>query len=440
VTRLIDPAGASGQAPVVSPLHETLPPDAPLAHNPRAPDPLDHPRKGLTMTRALLRTFVLAASALSTVACTPTVRVNRLRPAEVTIKASTRVAAGRFEGNDATQLSSELQAALGRTGHYQLVERAGIDEVIREQKLVAQGVATTEGTNVQLGALQAVEAILTGDGERDFQMSRSANYETCSRQEGPARKPRTVQYACTRHVVEGRLVYRAHLRLIDVSTGGVIVTKAYKVNDPFRREAYDRMPSAPDSDAMISQARSRVVGRFLRVVAPYRVQESVELVTDGALPQLEEGNKFAELGNWSEAQRRYDAAAVAVSSPGASPYKPETRARAVYALGLSLVMQGDFDHGLPQLDNARRLKPESRYEDFYNRARGWSEEAKRLSAQGVTTRKTAGAVSASVVSAANAAANPGSGTTNAAGSTRGSVPQPRGADEAFEELEELTAD
>ncbi len=331
----------------------------------------------------LRRLFALTVLGLAATACTPTVRVTRWKPAEIPTRSGTRVAVLPMSGNDADQLNGEIQRAISEGQFFELVDREVAAQVTAEQRMIIEGLAKNDGS-VQMGGVLAAQLLLAGSANvsynEDVQQSRS----TCTRYvNGKAQN-----YPCTRYTRTGRVRYTANLKVVDTSTSRSIPRNYTKADDD-RESSTDSVPPAIDSERLIANCRAAVVRDFMKVIAPYPVTEEIELVKDGDVPQLEQGNAFAKQNNWAAAAQRYGEAVALVSGGVREKFsKPEVRAKAFYALGLSLVMQGNYADGVEQLRQASNLAPEDRYANMLARAMTWKAEADKLATQGAA--QTAG--------------------------------------------------
>jgi hypothetical protein len=311
------------------------------------------------------------------VGCSSTVRVRRLKPAEAGISGRIRVAVKDFSGQDGTAFQGRLEQAIQSNGFHDLIDRSQLQSLLAEQSMSASALAREDGT-VRMGDLLIAGAYVTGDAETRAVENTTSNRRQCSRFNPNTKKTDT--YPCTDYTREGRANYVVNAKIIDVSTGKVLGTRNYRKERRASTSATDGQPRAINYDELVDGLRDEVVNEFMRVLAPYSVDEEVRLVTDGALPQLEEGNKFAALNQWSEAVQRYGAAVAAVSA-SSGMYKPESAARAFYSLGLGLVMIGEYDQGIGQLKRASSTVPSEEYVAMLARANQWKLESDKVKAQ-----------------------------------------------------------
>lgn len=326
---------------------------------------------------ATSRCVLMCLGVMLLAGCQSTVRVRRLKPAEAGISGRIRVAVKDFGGQDGSAFQGRLEQAIQSNGFHELVDRSQLQSLLAEQSMSASAMAREDGS-VRMGDLLIAGAYVTGDAERRVVENTTSNRRQCTRYNPNTKKNDT--YPCTDYLREGRANYMVNAKIIDVSTGKVLGTRSYRKERHETTTATDGQPRAINYDQLVDGLRDEVVNQFMRVLAPYSVEEEVRLVTDGALPQLEEGNRFASLNQWSEAVQRYGAAVAAVSA-SSGMYKPETSARAFYALGLGLVMIGEYEQGLGQLKRASSTVPSEEYVGMLARANQWKLEADKVKAQ-----------------------------------------------------------
>ena len=187
-------------------------------------------------------------------------------------------------------------------------------------------------------------------------------------------------YNCTYYTVEGRANYNAAMKVVNTSTGKT-VSKTYRKADSDSNTAQDTSPRPIDRNRLIANCRRVIVNEFMAVIAPSPVEETIELVDDGKLPQLKAGNKFAKQKNWDGAKARYMEAVATASTMGGKKSE-ETRAKAHYALGVALMIRGEFNDAIEQLSKASNLAPEELYSNTLKRAQSWKGESDKLEKAG----------------------------------------------------------
>jgi tetratricopeptide (TPR) repeat protein len=282
-----------------------------------------------------------------------------------------------FGGDEGRAFRGQLEQAIERNGFHELIDRSQLDNLIREQQLAASAMARSDGT-LQLGDLLSAGAYVVGDADVAHKEQVSHQARKCSRYNSNTRK--SEEYPCTEHTREGRANYTVTAKIIAVSTGKIIGTRTYRKERRQSSSATDGQPREIDFEAMDDSLRAEIVGDVMKVIAPYPVIEEVELVTDGDLPTLKAGNRFAVQNQWQQALTLYGEALAMVNS-GGKKLDPETVAKAHYSVGIALVMSGDFKRGIEELKAAVSSDPDDDYVAMVARAESWRREADAVKAQ-----------------------------------------------------------
>jgi len=124
-----------------------------------------------------------------------------------------------------------------------------------------------------------------------------------------------------------------------------------------------------------------VVSSFINVIAQHTDQVPVELLDDGDVPELERGNNFAKLGDWSNALQQYQSAAAN------NLVKPKVHAKALYDLGMGLGLSGKYDEAIAQLEQAFSLDPKDLYSGQIERFHQFARDDEKLAQQRAAARE-----------------------------------------------------
>jgi curli biogenesis system outer membrane secretion channel CsgG len=306
--------------------------------------------------------------------CATQMTVARTKPAEVNLRGVSRIAVYAVEGQDGPQLESSLTQALFDSKRFELVERSALDKIVKEHGMSLDAAFQSDG--VELGQMLPAAAIVSGRVS-------AANYdERMERRDHTCRKTNDgknyYEATCTSVRRIGKANYVADLRVLDTNTGRVLAVKSVRDEKTAETAATDEEPERIDGDSLVNAARASVVEQFLRVIAPYKVNERVTLVDDGDLPELEQGNKYLQRDDAASALDFYKKAVASSARPGISQ---EAQAKAHYSLGLGLALIGDYDASLKALQNANSMADESDWLDMEMRVKRWKKEAEAVEEQ-----------------------------------------------------------
>ncbi len=322
------------------------------------------------------------------VACGGTmVNVQRTMPAEVNLSGYTRVAIGGASGQGGEELVADITQALFDTKRFEVLDRAHLRELMKEQDLSASG-AISDDTAVSIGNMIGSAALLIGEvSDYNYNERLDTRRQTCVRKERLAgckgtSKKCTVNknYPCVKYTRVAKASLRAAFKLLDTTTGKVLAVKNLDANKSQTRNATDSQPAPFNSrEPWLASCREEVVASFMKVIAPYKVNIRVELLDDGDLPELEMGNNMAKIGNWQKAIGHYnDAVAKAGGNPDISP---EVKAKAHYNLGIGLGYSGRYNDGIGQLETAYGLDPDEKIQAQVQKIKKFKEDAARLAEQ-----------------------------------------------------------
>lgn len=285
--------------------------------------------------------------------CATHVQAMRTRPAEVDLGGLEHVVVGELGGEDGRALASAIAGALFATRRLDVLERTAL-EALPPSAVIAGDARTSTASRVERRATACTDL-----------------HEKSGR--GCIESTRTVT-----------LSYDADLRVADSTTGRILAPAFLHCTASDTTSATDARPADVDVEALLASCRQDVVSRFVPLLVATEVAEEVTLVDDAALPALAAGNRLARTGAWPAAHGQYvQAARRADSDAGLTP---ATRARAHYAVGLSLLLTGQLDAGIVELERAVGLGGGDEAAALLPRARRWKADAERLRSQGARAR------------------------------------------------------
>jgi tetratricopeptide (TPR) repeat protein len=311
--------------------------------------------------------------------CAETVRVSRLKPAEVDVTGYRKIAVARVTGRNGRAIAASLEQALYDSGRFEVLDRSNLGMILQEQDLSTSGAVDPDET-VQVGKLVGSAALIFGHvGRRDYVQKRSHENRTCGEKNRP--------YPCTEYIVTGSWNEQVQFKVVDTTTGKVIAMKNVSRSRQQRVSAIDASPAVTwDVESVLGDLDQEVVRGFMTAIAPYTVWEQLQLFTDSKLPELEIGVNFSKAGQWASAIGQFRAAC---GKADADPdIKPQLKARARYDLGVALGYSGSYDEGIRELEKAVQIEPEDAFVREIRRIKTFRSDAERLRQQGVETAPT----------------------------------------------------
>ncbi|HEY6909835.1 MAG TPA: CsgG/HfaB family protein [Myxococcales bacterium] len=285
-----------------------------------------------------------------------------MRPAEVNMTGYQTVAVGEMNGIGQRPMGDTLEEALVGSNRFTVVDREHVSSVMRELKLSASDLADPRSA-AKLGKVITAEALIFGDVHSTYR--EEPDEDRFKDEKG---KPHAL------YTLRGEAYVRATFRIVDVSTGRLIVAKTYEEKRDDTNRATDKRPQAIDRLSLENAARRAVVDRFMKSIVPHQEFMFANFQKDSDIPQLEGGIGWAERGDWKKAQETFNAAAQEAEKN--VKLKAGQVAKCYWNLGLSYEYAGDYDKAeamvnkawtlsnqkemLGEIDNIHRLQADSR--------------------------------------------------------------------------------
>lgn len=305
---------------------------------------------------------LFAAAALFCAACgTVAVRVPVMKPAEINMAPYSSVAIGGMTGNADRPMTDSLEEALVNTQRFTVVDRAHMQQIMRELSLSSSDLADPNSA-AKLGKVVTAGALIFGDVADQYREQPSESHY---------QDDKKVQH--TWHEIKGTVNVRATFKIVDVSTGRLIIAKTYEERREDTSRALDKRPDPVDRGSLERGARQAVIDRFMKAIVPHQEYMYANFQKDGDIPQLEGGIGWAERGDWKKAQDAFNGAAQ--DSEKNVKLKAAQVAKCYWNLGLSYEYAGDYDKAndminkaytlsndkdmLGELDNIKRLQADA---------------------------------------------------------------------------------
>ncbi len=271
-------------------------------------------------------------------------------------------------GNAPRALADNVEEALVNSQRFKVIDRARMADVMRELKLSSSDLADPNSA-AKLGKLVTAGALVFGDVEERYQ--EQANDDHSQDKDG---KPHTM------HRLRGDARVICNFKIIDVSTGTLLIAKRYEETRSDTNYGQDAQRPAPiDRESLFSSARREVTGRFLKAIVPHQEYQNADFQKDGDIPQLEGGIGWAERGEWQKAQ---DAFTAAIGDSEKNPkIKSNQLAKAYGDLGLAYGFAGSYEKAFPMFDKAYQLSNDQMYLDQRDQVKRLQSDAQKVQSQ-----------------------------------------------------------
>lgn len=313
------------------------------------------------MTSSAPARALLCALPVLCACSTVAVRVPVMKPAEINMAPYSSVALGGMTGNGDRPMTGLLEEALVATNRFAVVDRSHMDKVLRELQLSSTDLADPSKA-AKLGQVVTAGALIFGDVNETY-------HEVPSSERIKDDKGKET----TLHKLYGQLVLRATFKIVDVSTGRLVIAKTYEEKRDDTNRGVNRQPDPIDRASLEQGARSAVLDRFMRAIVPHQEFMTANFVKEDKIPQLEGGIGWAERGEWKKAQDTFNAAAQDAEKN--TKLDAKTIAKCYWNLGLSYEYAGDYAKAndminkaftlsndrdmLGELDNIKRLQADA---------------------------------------------------------------------------------
>lgn len=323
------------------------------------------------LKRALLPLLLLSSGCFAT-----KVTVPRMAPAEIDVGGHKRLAVGGVSGRGGEQVSAALTSAVFATNRFEVLDRANLKQLTKEQDLQISG-RVADDSAVSVGQMIGAAALLVGDMiDYSYNEDLSQSQRDCT-EKGKKKK------TCTDYTRTASAHVAVSLKVLDTETGKILAARTLDAGDQRSTSGRDMAPATIGADGeMLTAAVKKIAETFANVIAPHTVNVEVELADDGDLPELERGNNYAKLGDWTKALGEYNAAAQRL--PG--EFSKGDQAKVHYNLGVGYAYSGDLDHGLAELEQSFALEPEDRTMAEINKVKKFKLDDAELARQQAHTR------------------------------------------------------
>lgn len=303
------------------------------------------------------------------------VPVTVTHPAEINMAKYKQVAISRIDGNIGNVFEDDLKGRLVERGEFTLVDRAKLDQIMRELHLSSSDLV--QGNKAaQLGKLLPATAIIAGRADGRYEEKMTTAEMTCYRKK--------TKYPCRAYTRTGTYLTSGSIDVIDVATGQILKSKSLECRYQGSTSATEGQPEAIDASGLRSSCVDQNVTQFINAITRWTETVQAPFQTDGDLPKLEAGVNMAKIGDMQSAAATFRAAArEAEMAPNVGP---KTIAKAYFNLGLAYQYSDEFgkameafkksygldpsDSTLKEIKQCEKLQREKRKLDEHNQGAG----------------------------------------------------------------------
>ena len=279
----------------------------------------------------------------------PKVEVTITHPPGLGLKVS-RLAFAPAPDPNSRELADTLTASLVQSGQVEVVDRAHLAAVLKEQELGASGYIEP-ATIARLGKLLGPSALVIVNVNRsDLSHNQSTQEE---RGTDDRTKQPTVRLRRTRIT---SLDFSATVQVVDLSTGRVFGAQQLEDAPSLSATAYDGWPAYPADADVRRLAFEAAQGKVLRLLLAWTEVRKLTFFDDDVFG-MDRAHERLKAGDLPGAQALAEAGLA--QSKEDRGQKPKYYPRAYYNLGIIRFAQGQYDEALPLLRTALDMQPDA---------------------------------------------------------------------------------
>jgi len=212
-----------------------------------------------------------------------------------------------YPGKD---ISLRLISKLVGNGHYEVIERDKLEEILEEHQFAMSGL-TDENEAAKIGKLLGVDAIIFGDGNYTINDDGGWYERTQKTKEGE-------EYTYTFYKIFRLIDTQLNIRIVEVETGKIVAsTTKSKANYDESKFLlpYDTYAEGKDREAVyellddwypiVNGHVKSIISKMVKQIAPYYSTQQREIMT-GNSKQMGVGLEYAKRGLWEDARGSWE--------------------------------------------------------------------------------------------------------------------------------------
>ncbi|MCD6578229.1 hypothetical protein J7L48_02000 [bacterium] len=252
----------------------------------------------------------------------------------------------RYNENPALAFSNSLTQILINNAFYKVIERTQLNQIMAEQQLSISGL--TQAGSQKIGKLLGVDAIISGVVS-DYSTHDSGEWVNVKKYNSKEKK----YYYVKMYKALRRARVEVTFKIIDITTGQILVSKSYSQEKTAKSQKTTRMASVnalPLAKTILSSLRNQIATNFVNQIAPHTIYKSERLIS-GKDARFKSGIKFAQGSLWDNA--------IPIFSDLTKSPNPKDLKAAYYDLSICYEAIGDYDKALRYIDSALQYGADS---------------------------------------------------------------------------------
>ena len=280
-----------------------------------------------------------------------------------------------FPGSD---VSIKFITKLVENGHYSVVERDKISNLIDEQKMHLSGFVK-EKKSIEIGEMLGVDAIIIGSGsysveDRGFWKELKNKDLDGMRLKVDGSKDTLIYVYRIKRMIHAQLAYR----IVSVETGEIIAAKENNAKKIVHHQ--DRNPNLasakiPSWKPIVNRLTDQLVQKSIKQIAPHHTI-SKKKIKKGRTPAMKAGLQYAKRTLWDDAKKSWETVLT-----DNSPKSRKDRLHAMYNIGLYHEIHNDLDKAEEIFDQCYKISGKNEYLDARVRIQRRKKELEDLEKQ-----------------------------------------------------------
>ena len=265
-------------------------------------------------------------------------------PPKVALKEGQKIIVREFTGECGAELTSRFSQTLTDSGKYQVIDRANLEQVMREQG-IQSGTAFNPDSDMKLGQLLGAGAMFVGRITR------------CSIEQSPILVSRTTVNSGTygpQHTYTIRITARitGNVQLVDLTTGKTLASTMVEGTNTLENSALGGTPESPSAEDARTGAYQNAVDQLKQMILPWT--ETVSLIVyDDHKMSLDRSAGQIKAGDFAGAVETLQAVVDAGMN---DPKADKVYSKVYYNLGIAQMYSGQPDNAIKSLNKSAELR------------------------------------------------------------------------------------
>ncbi len=245
------------------------------------------------------------------------------------------------------ELADYITTYLVNTGSIEVVDRAHLYEILKEQNLSLSGRIDTTSA-VKLGKLLGASALITVNvyNEEYKKEMKKEEYKT--------KKGVSIKYIAR---IDGYLKFS--IKTIDLQTGKIFSAKIFEINDYLETYKYGERPKYPDYHPLRDRMYKKAMEGIMRLYLPW--EQTISFVFyDSKKCGMKEAYSYMKIKNYQKALEKSLSVLDCLKNSGANA---KNLSRGYYNIGVCYYFKGDYEKARDYFNKAYQIKSYSTYKE-----------------------------------------------------------------------------